>query len=49
MFSRKGAYARFKEFLVRKHLLDAWYEFQNKAEEDALRDWCKQNGVELSD
>jgi hypothetical protein len=47
IFSRKGAYARYKDLLESKGKLEAWYEFENKATEKALRDWCKESGIEL--
>jgi hypothetical protein len=47
IFSRKGAYRRFKEFLRRLEALDSWYEFENNAREKALREWCAENGVEV--
>jgi hypothetical protein len=49
IFSRKGAYGRYKDLLVERSALDCWYEFSNKAEEAALREWCAENGIELSD
>jgi hypothetical protein len=48
-FSRRGAYARFKELLDRRGALDQWYDFEAKAEERALRMWCELNSIELSD
>jgi len=47
IFSRKGAYARFKDLLESRGQLEAWYEFERKATEVALREWCKENGVPL--
>jgi Uncharacterised protein family (UPF0158) len=47
MFSKKGAYARLKELLEAKGQLEAWYEFENKATEEALRGWCKENDIRL--
>ena len=49
IFSRKGAYARFKDLLVRRGALDQWYAFEEKAEENALRRWCDLNSIEISD
>jgi hypothetical protein len=49
MFGRKGAYARFKDLLIRKNALDRWYEFQAEAEEAALRAWCESNSIEIGD
>lgn len=49
IFSRRGAYSRFKALLERKNMLDKWYEFENHHEEKALRAWCKDNGIDLED
>jgi hypothetical protein len=48
IFNRKGAYSRFKELLESKGQLEAWYEFEQKATEEALRGWCKENDIKLS-
>jgi hypothetical protein len=47
IFSNRGAYARFKDLLVHRGALDRWYEFETKAEESALREWCNLNSIEL--
>ena len=47
IFSRKGGYARFKGMLQRKGALTQWYDFEAKAEEEALRDWCTLHSIEL--
>jgi hypothetical protein len=47
IFSRKDAYRRFKDFLIRVGALDAWYEYENEAKEKALRKWCAENGIEV--
>ena len=47
IFSRKGAYRRFKDFLLRLGALDDWYAYENEAKEKALREWCAENGVEV--
>jgi hypothetical protein len=43
LFSRRGAYARFKDLLDRRGALDQWYDFEAKAEERALTMWCDLN------
>ena len=48
IFSRRGAYRRYKDLLVRRGALERWYDFSNKAEEAALREWCAENGIDLS-
>jgi len=47
IFSKKGAYARLKDLLEIKEKLEAWYEYESKATEVALRDWCKENDISL--
>jgi hypothetical protein len=49
IFSRRGAYRRYKELLVRRGALERWYDFSNKSEETALRKWCAENGIETSE
>ena len=48
IFSRRGAYRRYKDLLVRRGALERWYDFSNKAEEAALWKWCAENGIDLS-
>jgi hypothetical protein len=47
IFSRKGAYRKFKALLVIRNALDRWYEFESKATERALRDWCAFNLISV--
>lgn len=47
MFSRKGGFGRFKQWLIERGKLDAWRAFEAQAEEEALRDWCEANGFAL--
>jgi hypothetical protein len=47
IFRRKGAYSRFKDFLDRKNLLGDWYAYEEKATEQALREWCEDNGITI--
>ena len=49
MFSRRGAYGRYKDFLHRRNMLDAWYEFENAATMTAIRQWCRSEGIALRD
>ncbi len=49
IFSRRGAYARYKDWLTANNLLERWYAYSNAAEEEALREWCADNGIELTD
>ena len=47
IFSRKGAYARFKGYLTGVGLLKRWYEYEEAETEKALREWCKAQGLEV--
>jgi hypothetical protein len=47
IFSRSGAYARFKDLLEYRGALEQWYEYEETASEHALRQWCKDNNIEI--
>ena len=49
IFSRRGAYRRWKDFLDYNDLLDKWYTFENESTREALLDWCKANEVPIED
>jgi hypothetical protein len=48
IFSRRSAYRRYKDLLVRRGALERWYDFSSKTEEAALRELCAENGIDLS-
>jgi hypothetical protein len=48
-FRYRGAYGRFKALLARRGALDQWYDFEARAAEAALREWCADNALELGD
>lgn len=43
-FRKKGAYSRFKAELQRAGRLEAWFEYEQRAIEKALRTWGEENG-----
>ncbi len=47
IFNGRGAYGRFKALLEDSDLLQSWYDFENQREEEALREWIRENKVEL--
>ncbi|MBV9563261.1 MAG: hypothetical protein JOY90_22875 [Bradyrhizobium sp.] len=49
IFSRSGAYRNFRALLQRRHALDRWHAFENKATESALREWCETEGLAIED
>ena len=48
-FSKRGAYARFKDFLEGRGLLEAWYSYEQQACEAALREWGESEDLHLVD
>ena len=49
IFSRSGAYARFKDLLEHDGKLNAWYTFEEQEFHAALRNWCLENGIDVED
>ena len=49
IFSKRGAYPKFKALLARRHAVDRWHDFESKATERALRDWCELNSIAVTD
>jgi len=49
IFSKRKAYSKFRALLIRRNALEQWYEFESKAAEQALREWCKANSIEVAD
>jgi hypothetical protein len=49
IFSKRKAYSKFRALLLRRNALEQWYEFESKAAEQALREWCAVNSVEVAD
>jgi hypothetical protein len=48
IFSRKGAYSRYKELLEKKNCLDKWYKFEDERQKAALKEWCKDNEIRIT-
>jgi len=47
IFSRAGAYQRYKQLLAENSLLEQWYIFENARTKEALLEWCAENGLVL--
>ena len=47
IFSRRGAYSRFKDLLEEKGHLDEWHKFEDDQTKNALIQWCTDNDIEL--
>ena len=48
IFSRKGAYSKFKNLLASLDQLDNWYEYEQDAFRRAALDWCRENRIDVS-
>lgn len=46
-FRGPGAYAKFKAMLDAGDHLEAWYAFEAKGTEDAVREWAKRNDIAI--
>ena len=47
IFRRKGAYSRYKDLLESKGVLEDWYKFENERQKAALKEWCRENNIEI--
>ncbi|MBN1154257.1 hypothetical protein JXB12_04980 [candidate division KSB1 bacterium] len=47
IFRARGAYARFKDLLASKDLLDKWYKYEDDRTKAALREWCEENDLKI--
>jgi hypothetical protein len=48
IFSKRGAYPKFRALLTRRDALERWHAFESKATEQALREWCELNSIEVA-
>jgi hypothetical protein len=48
IFSRRGAYGKFKSLLARNDLLEKWYTYEEVKKKEALISWCMANGLEVN-
>lgn len=47
IFSRRGAYRRYKKFLESRGLLEAWHAFENNCTRQALLEWCRDHQIPI--
>jgi hypothetical protein len=47
IFSRRGAYSRYKAFLADLELLDAWHRFEAERTKEVLLEWCETAGIPI--
>ena len=48
-FRRRGAWRRFKDFLDSRGLLEKWHRFEEQSAVAAVRAWCEDNEIPLSE
>ena len=48
MFSKKGGYRKFRAMVIRRKVLQRWYDFESQATKRALREWCEVNSIEVT-
>lgn len=48
LFRRKGAYAGFKRLLEVRGALQRWYDYEERATEEAMQIWCQDNDIQLT-
>src|SRR5258706_10678697 len=49
IFSKRGAYKKFRALLIRINVLERWYDFESTTTDRALREWYEFNSIELTD
>lgn len=49
MFSKRGAFARFKGWADCHNLLEDWLRFEEDAKAAAVRQWCMDNDIDFQD
>lgn len=47
-FGHKGAYARLKDLLEQRGLLDKWHDYERQATKSALLKWAEENGIAVT-
>ena len=48
-FRHRGAYSKFRALLDRLEMTDKWYQFQNDAIRNALKEWLQDNDIEFTE
>lgn len=48
-FDRRGAYSSYKALLEKRGLLEEWYEFENAHQKEAILQWCRDVGIEVTE
>ncbi|KGJ90483.1 UPF0158 family protein [Thalassotalea sp. ND16A] len=49
IFSKSGAYRRFKLMLEEQQITDKWYQYEQQQTELAIKTWCDVNSIEYDE
>jgi len=47
IFSRKGAYSKFRALLERTNYINKWYAYETESNNKALLEWCAANQIKI--
>ncbi len=47
IFTKKGAYSKFKQLLDRQRKLEMWHQFNEARQKAVLIDWCEENDIPI--
>ena len=45
IFSKRGAYRRYKDLLEHRDYLKKWYDYEDTRQKENLRKWCEENEI----
>lgn len=49
IFGRRGAYAYYKDLLAERGILEEWYEYEDARTKEAILEWCRSEGIEVTE
>jgi len=47
-FNRRGAYSNYKRLLEKRGVLEVWYEYEETCLKEAILEWCRVEGIEVT-
>ncbi len=45
IFSKRGAYRKFKLMLEEQQVTDKWYQYEQQQTEQAIKSWCDEHSI----
>jgi hypothetical protein len=49
IFRKRGAYSNFKDLLDSRGILEKWYTFEDTCLKEAILQWCRDFGIEVTE